>query len=226
MNRKNNGFTIVEMSVVVFIVGLLIVGVMAGKNLIEGGKIRAVLSEMDDNRQSMIQFQEKYFDWPGDLSNSNVLWPNSANVAGNGDEQINWTTEGVQMWRHLELAQMIGQTGFSTTVTPDAVVGTNVPGSKIAGAGWFVDYDSAAAAGSRKPLGNYLGIGAQKSSNGGNDAPALEPKQAYDIDAKVDDGNPTTGQVQSTGSGCFTGTSYNIGVTAPSCTTRFSIKNH
>ena len=223
MSKRNSGFTIVEMAVVVFVIGLLITGIMAGKNLLEGGKIRAVLSEMDDSRQSMIQFQEKYHDWPGDMSDAAAWWPGEAN--GDGNEQINWTAntqgnpEGTPMWRHMELAQMTGQTGFSKIPTADAVVGSNVPGSKIAGAGWFANYTTA--------LGNHLGIGAQNAS-GVNNAPALTAKQAYEIDSKIDDGSPTTGKVQSTGASCFTGTAYNISAsnTTPTCTTTFSIKSN
>ena len=222
MNQKNSAFTIVEMAVVVFIIGLLITGVMAGKNLIEGGRTRAVLGEMDENRQAMLQFQEKYFDWPGDITNASTYWPGATNASGPnaGNEQINWATEGVLMWHHLELAQMIGQTGFSNTVTPDAIIGSNVPGSKISGAGWFANYDSVHK--------NYLGLGAQRSTNTGvNDSPVIEPKRAYDIDMKIDDGNPTTGLVQSDGSpsaDCYSGTSYNLANQSPACMMMFTIK--
>lgn len=220
MNKRTSGFTIVEMSVVVLIIGLLIVGVLAGRNIMEAGKVRAVLGEMDESRQSMLQFQEKYFDWPGDVSNAATYWPGEA--SGDGNEQITWnpnslgTPEGTLMWRHLELAQMTGQTGFTKTPTVDAVVGSNVPGSRITGAGWFSNYTPA--------MRNYLAIGAQGAS-GPNSIPALTAKQAFEIDSKLDDGSPTTGQVQSTGTNCFTGTSYNVTDPAPNCLVQFTIKS-
>lgn len=214
MCKKQGGFTIVEMSVVVFIIGLIIVGITAGKNLLDGGKTRAVVSEMDEYRQSMIQFQEKYLDWPGDITNASTLWSGENN--GDGDERIEWATEGTLVWRHLEMAAMIGQTGFAAAASADAVVGSNVPSSKIPGAGWFVDYDST--------LHNHLGLGLQKAA-GMNDDPALPPKRAGDIDAKVDDGFPSSGQAQSTGADCLSGTAYQVEETTPSCTIRFSIAN-
>jgi prepilin-type N-terminal cleavage/methylation domain-containing protein len=214
MNKRTSGFTIVEMSVVVLIIGLLIVGVLSGKNLIDGGKTRSVLSEFDEYRQSMLQFQEKYFDWPGDVSNATTYWPGTVN--GNGNEQIAWATEGAMMWRHLELAAMIGQTGFSTAVNANAVVGSTVPSSKLVGAGWFVNYTQA--------LKNHLGIGAQKAS-GMNDGPVVEPKRAFEIDSKLDDGYPSTGQVQSTGTNCFSGTAYTATDPSPNCVVTFTLKS-
>ena len=222
MNKHNSGFTLVEMAVVTFIIGLLIVGVMAGKNLIEGGKIRGVLTEMDESRQAMLQFQEKYFDWPGDLSNASALWPGSFDAAtgeGDGDEKITWMAgEGTLMWGHLEAAQMIGQTGFNKIKGTNGIIGTSVPGSKIAGAGWYSNYTTA-----RK---NYLGLGAQNAGGGVNSDPAITPKQAYDIDSKMDDGVPTSGSVQSDGINCYTGFTYNTGNPNPECTITFTITNH
>ena len=153
-------------------------------------------------------------DWPGDITNAGTLWSGENN--GDGDERVEWATEGALAWRHLQMAEMIGQSGFSQAANADGIIGQTVPSSKIPGGGWFVDYSSA--------LGNHLGLGAQQDS-GINNGEILPPKRAGDIDAKVDDGFPSTGMMQSTGTDCASGTAYQIEEVAPKCTLYFSIKN-
>ena len=215
--QKQSGFTIVEMAVVVFVIGLLVAGVMSGKNLLAGSQGRAVISEMEEYQGAMRMFQQKYFDWPGDITNATELWPTDGTRDGDGNERVEWDNmEGVLMWKHLELAKMIGQTGFTNVATANAVVGQNVPGSKIAGAGWFVNWDAT--------MKNFIGIGAQ-NTNGMNIVPALSAKRAYDIDVKIDDANPALGMVQSDGAGCVdAGGTYATSDESPNCVMRFSLE--
>ncbi len=212
--QKSRGFTLVELSIVILIIGLLAAGILAGQSLIEAGKTRAVITEIEAHFESVKIFREKYFDWPGDITNATDLFPTDAVVAnGNGNERVEWDSdaattdaqEGSQAWYHLQVAQML-QTGGLTGVGGVAVVGRNVPGSKIPSAGYFLDYDTTL-------MQNYLGFGSGDgggvsgdpddsraeevaSGAGPNDQGIITPKMAYEIDNKVDDGIPNFGKVR------------------------------
>lgn len=212
----HSGFTIVEMAIVVVVIALLIGGVMAGKSLISGGKVRAIAGELDENRGAIVMFSEKYFDWPGDMSDATDMWPSGNTDDGDGNDKIEWSKgEGTLAWHHLMMADMIGQRSFKGDKSTAAVVGESVPSSKIAGGGWFINYDDT--------MHNHLGLGAQ-DGNGMNSAILLPGKRAYDIDMKLDDGNPTTGKIQSTGADCIDGTLYTTMDEKANCMMRFSIE--
>lgn len=216
-NSGNRGFTIVEMAVVVFVIGLIIAGITAGKSVLSGAKTRAIITEMDENRDAMQLFREKYFDWPGDIDNATTIWESASTDDGDGDERIEWDSgEGSLAWNHLMLAQMIGQTGFPASKTVVAVIGSTVPSSKIAGGGWFVDYNDT--------MENHIGLGAAQSGGGVNDGGVVPASRAADIDLKLDDGDPVNGRIQSdTAAGCSNGTEYDVGESTPSCVMRFSL---
>lgn len=213
-NTLSRGFTIVEMAIVVVVIAMLIGGVMAGKAMISGGKVRAVLGELEENRASMEMFHEKYFDWPGDMVNASEMWPGAAN--GNGNERIEWSSgEGTLAWYHLMMADMTGQRGFSNDRSTVAVVGGNVPSSKIAGGGWFMNYTDT--------MQNHIGLGGQIAGTM-NGAAILPGKRAYDIDMKLDDGNPAGGKVQSSGTDCVDGGLYTTMDEKNNCMMMFSME--
>lgn len=60
-------FSLVELSIVLVILGLLIGGVLSGKSLIRAAEIRAQLAQIDQFRVAARTFREKYFFLPGDL---------------------------------------------------------------------------------------------------------------------------------------------------------------
>lgn len=214
----NGGFTILEMAIVVFVIGLIIAGITAGKNVLAGAKVRAVITEFEEYEGAVRLFRDKYFDWPGDMSDATEQFSGFTTADGDGNERIVWGDgEGTLAWQHLELAKMIGQTGFSTAMGTLATVGETVPASRIAGAGWFISYTD-----SNMP--NHLGLGVGDGS-GINDTGAMVPKRAMEVDVKLDDSKPDTGKIQSDGSGnCRAGTDYDVAEESPACTMRFSLE--
>ncbi len=68
--HKKYGFTLIELSVVLVIIGLIIGGVMTGKVLIESGKIRAQLTQIADIETQINTFRVKYNCLPGDCPNA------------------------------------------------------------------------------------------------------------------------------------------------------------
>ncbi len=94
MQRK--GFTLVELSIVLVIVGLLIGGVLKGKAMIENAKIKKLKSDIDGLVSMMNTFQDKYGVIPGD----NILTIGGQICAGNQNGYID-AAEQVCAWQQL-----------------------------------------------------------------------------------------------------------------------------
>lgn len=81
-------FSLVELSIVLVIIGLLIGGIMAGKSLIESATIRAQIVQIDNYRVAARAFKDKYFYLPGDLTEptaSAAGFKPRGSCAGEGD---------------------------------------------------------------------------------------------------------------------------------------------
>lgn len=66
MHRK--GFSLVELSIVLVILGLLVGGVLAGKDLIRSAAVKSQISQFSEVAIAARAFKDKYFALPGDLA--------------------------------------------------------------------------------------------------------------------------------------------------------------
>ncbi len=73
---SNKAFSLVELSIVLIIIGLLAIGITGGQSLIENAKIKNLANEIDGWRKALLIFKAKNDRWPGDLDNDgfNVGW--------------------------------------------------------------------------------------------------------------------------------------------------------
>lgn len=149
MNKINriNGFSLVELAIVLVILGLLAGGVLSGQSLIRAAEMRSVTTQTDRYITSVYAFRDKYFAIPGDMPNAVKFWgaaagnsndnvntgcDNSLRTAstdkttcnGNGDGFIALNTaedfEMYRMWQHLANAGLIE--GAYSGVSDSAVV--------------------------------------------------------------------------------------------------------
>lgn len=203
-------FSLVELSIVLVILGLLVGGVLTGQSLIRAAELRSVTTEFQKYQAAVNSFRDKYFALPGDMTNATSFWgknnaacPSHSGTAatngtcnGNGDGSIlhitpvaNATGEHLQFWKQLALSGMI-EGAFTGTFS--ATAGTFedgiVPRAKLPNGWWWE------AAAPNHPgdadiyaldYGNYLSIGGS----------VLKPEEAWNIDVKVDDGKPAQGNV-------------------------------
>jgi len=206
MNNKNNkGFTLIEMSIVMVIIALIVVGILAGQSLIKSANIRSVISETKSFHTLLNAFELKFAALPGDMLEATSYWP-AAGVTENGDGD-GWievtggasgtVREDLRAWQHLSLAEMTGAPFTGALDNAKITVGTNVPSSKLAYGGYWLVYSGVtSAAGERGKLENFLTLGKEDTSNGLTEA-SLSGVDAYDLDNKIDDKDPLTGKVMS-----------------------------
>ena len=63
INQKSkNGFTLVELSIVIVIVGLIIAGVTSGNVLVKQAKLRTVISQFNEYTAAMNSFKSSIMD--------------------------------------------------------------------------------------------------------------------------------------------------------------------
>lgn len=65
---KARGFTLIELSIVLVIIGLIVGGILVGRNLIKSAEINALLSQMQKYQSAVYTFKTKYNNHiPGDM---------------------------------------------------------------------------------------------------------------------------------------------------------------
>lgn len=220
---KNQGFSLLELSIVLVIIGLLAGGVLVGQELVKQSEIRSILSNISQVQTAVTAFKNKYDASPGDMRNATDYWGTAAtcpatsaapltsvatcNGNGNGTlypAEINATSpEWFLFWDHLANSGLYEgvYTGASvaaanTTARP----ATNVPETKISGVGITAfSFDMPQNNNASWWYGNYrlfLVIGKELATNA-TATPAFAPADMMSIDTKLDNGMPGSGIVRS-----------------------------
>lgn len=229
----SKGFSLVELSIVLVILGLLTGGILAGKSLIRASELRSVTSDFQKIFTATNAFRDKYFYLPGDMPNATSFWTGTSNGTGNG--QVTWTNEAMQYWVQLAKSGLIDGSYDGVSSAPAYTrPGGNVYASKIT-PGSYVFLHSVAYSGIYGRNGNMIRFAANKPSNGYHEYPVIRSSEAYNMDTKINDGRADSGKLRTYtswvgSSNCVTGsnalpgayTSQRMTSTA-SCIT-FSIK--
>ncbi len=218
------GFTLIEMSIVLVIIGLIVGGVLVGQSLINAAAVRAQISQIEKYNTAVNTFRGKYNALPGDMNAATASqfgFVARTGTEGRGDgngiiEGFNaftltaygWNADGEPLlfWEDLSSNQFIDGTFNTATDIPPvgnilaAQVPFFLPAAKINSGAYVYVFSvchlSACSIGN--PGVNYFGLTAVGGLNSAylSTGPVLSVAQAYKIDTKVDDGMPEAGNVQ------------------------------
>lgn len=211
--RDSAGFTLVELAISVMVIGLLLGGVLKGKELIDNSRATAVARQVTAYWAAIRTFQTTYNAFPGDMINpgdripgcsgspcadtgneNGLLEPASAGYHEMlGSHPPVTTGEVRNFFLHLARAGLITGIDLSYTGTPNTF-GVDFPSSP-AGGGWNPTSNSnVAEANPNNPnWQNYLRL--IRDVPGSNNY-LLSPIQTSQIDTKIDDGVADTGDVR------------------------------
>ena len=184
MYKRQTGFTLIEIAIVLVIIGLLLGGVLKGQELITSARVRNLISQQDGVKAAFFGFQDRFRAFPGDYANAVV---NIANVSvaacnaglGNGNGRIEAGVEARLAWEHMSKAGFI--TGTYTCAAADAPTTTPV---NPYGIYLEVIYDGVYG-GAASPPRHNVKTGAQ-----------IPVEIISEMDRKIDDGAPNTGGFQ------------------------------
>lgn len=111
--KRQAGFTLVEIAIVLVVIGLLLGGVLKGQELILNSQIRNAINEFNNVASARFTYQDRYRQIPGDdptallVAGTGGRWAGVTN--GDGDRTIDgdWNsavtspTEANYFWQHL-----------------------------------------------------------------------------------------------------------------------------
>lgn len=217
----NRGFSLVELSIVLVILGLLTGGILAGQSLIRAAELRSVSTDLSRYMASINTFRDKYFAYPGDMATATKFWTNvagnasdnyttscsttgSTNAAtcnGNGDGMVaDGNYEMFRFWQHLANAGLIegSYTGINGGSTQwHHVLGQNCPRGKVQNTGfgfsWLGNFGDPNTY--QLDYGNLFWFGSVRAINHRPQDSALTSEESWNVDTKLDDGKPGQGKV-------------------------------
>ena len=165
-NARQQGFTLIELSIVLVIIGLIVGGILTGRALIRTAELNSVITDETRYVTAVNTFRTKYNELPGDMVDATTYWgtdpggcpdfcsgsgcytaaqTTTCNGNGNGLIEPYGTTSGSNLFENFRAWQQLANAGLmpgAYTGTQGALSeadnepGLNDPASKLANAGF------------------------------------------------------------------------------------------
>ncbi|WP_019917208.1 prepilin-type N-terminal cleavage/methylation domain-containing protein [Methyloversatilis discipulorum] len=217
MRSTQNGFTLVEIAIVLVIIGLLLGGVLKGQELINSAKAKSLVNDFRTISTAVYAYQDRFRFMPGDdpaatqhVGGTNASSP-SGEARGNGRVGGNWnstttTDESFLVWQHLRMANLL--TGNSNFSDINSYFPKNADNGNIGITG-AVPIRPATETATSSSSASVPMTGAFFICSDG-----ISARLARQVDATMDDGATNTGNVramaQVDGAGAASGTAIEI----------------
>ena len=218
-----HAFSLVELSIVLVILGLLTGGVLTGQSLIRAAELRSITTDYSSFQTAVMSFRDRYFAIPGDMPNATDFWgirAGSGSTTGSDEtcmakrEEYEGTCNGNQdgwispnstewptypigerflFWQHLSKAGLI-----NGNFTGAYNTGSPTESLENSPAGKLSGSFWTVTGNTYNPA-QYSFTGAKVGTNVfylrtfGDAYKVLTPEEAWNIDKKIDDGKPGTG---------------------------------
>lgn len=193
MKKRQQGFTLIEIAIVLVIIGLLLGGVLKGQELITGARVRNFIQQQDGIKAAYFGFLDRYRALPGDYTQAVANIPavstasgcgvsgSIGNGNGNGNIEASGgtpaaTAENTLVWEHLSKSGFINGSYTCATTATSTTSPSNPYGSLL-----NLVFDT-----------GYQGAGTANRHNLKTGA-GVPSDILAEIDRKVDDGNPAQG---------------------------------
>ncbi len=228
--RNEMGFTLIELSIVLVIIGLIVGGILTGQDLIDSAAQRAQIAQIEKYNTAVRTFQNKFGYLPGDIPDpiaSNFGFPPRGTLAGQGDGNgiieaegscstsgnpngyTNGCGELAMLWVDLSTAGLI-DAGIAASVAGYPSPTTHGNATLTSNPSVYQWIPSAKL----QPQSNFVYLFSHNGTNyfavssvtsftwmvHSTANPGLTVQQAYNIDSKIDDGLPQSGSVTT----CYT----------------------
>jgi len=217
MHKNKQGFSLLELSIVITIIAIISAGIFAGDKFVHSSRLNKLIAEINNNLTALKTFKTTHGYWPGDLPDAEDIWGSSNVDNGNGDGFITGSSEYHNVGVQLVKENLIKDKSYARSNASYALQYDSFDGLKSA-----VFYQDPGVSGF-----NYSSLNRNRFQIGGGyhgfDAFFI-PKDAHAIDVKLDDGKPRSGTIfyrifgTTTDASCTNSTtSYYLSSNIPGC---------
>jgi len=185
LRTRTEGFTLVEVAIVLVIMGLLLSGILKGQELLTNARVRELIAQQDGIKAAFFGFQDRFRAFPGDYSQA-IGAIVGATQNGNGNARIEsgaTPNESTLAWEHMSGAGFL-----NAAFTYAATESVSTSPRNNYGVFLQVVYDGIYGAGTAAtpaPLRHNIKSGSQ-----------IPVDVIAEIDRKIDDGAPNGGGFQ------------------------------
>lgn len=213
--KKQSGFTLIEIAIVLVIIGLLLGGVLKGQELINSAKVKNLATDFRNIPVFIYGYQDKFKSLPGDdagvVAHVTGTLATTGGTAGNGLIEGSWnsytkTEESYLFWQHVRLA---GLTSGPTTIPAAPAIGDGY--KPVNAVGGEIGIQSGTSDTSKTPIKDLSTPAIAIRGTYIICSPNILGKFAKQLDIQLDDGNTATGSMMSV---VTTTTAYTIGAAA------------